>query len=63
MFTENELSVSNWLPGEPRYGFDCAVITNTKHGTGWKSVNCSARHTTLCVTGKFSSIIILAFHG
>ena len=54
---ENELPVSNWLSGEPRYGCDCAVITNTNHGTGWKSVNCSTRHTTLCVAGKI--IIIL----
>ena len=50
--SENELPVSKWLPGEPRHGSDCAVITNTKHGTGWKSVNCSSRHTGLCVTGK-----------
>ena len=47
----SELTVSNWLPGEPRYGSNCAVITNTNHGTGWKSVNCSERHTTLCKTG------------
>ena len=54
---ENELPVSNWLPGEPRYGSNCAVITNTNHGTGWKSVNCSIRQTTLCVTGKIIIII------
>ena len=26
--------------------------TSIKYGTGWKSVDCSTRHTTLCVTGK-----------
>ena len=45
---EGELAVSNWLPGEPRYGSGCAVITNEKYAAGWKSVNCSSRHTTLC---------------
>ena len=47
--SENELPGSNWLPGEPSYGSNCAVITNTKYRTGWKSVNCSERHTTICV--------------
>ena len=55
----NELSVSKWLPREPRYGFDCAVLTKTKHTIGWKSVNCSSRHTAFCVSGKIIIIMIL----
>ena len=59
VLSEDDRTVSNWLPGEPRYGFDYAVFTNTKHRTGWKSVNCSTKHTTLCIKGHINKFITL----